>query len=290
MVTGPSAGPVARLMARRRWNWLILPMLVAFGLIYLPAILSFVLISFHESTGLGRVGDAWTLDNYGRILTDPVYLTGLGRSVALGLITVLGALILGFPLAYYISRHSSKFALAVFTLLYVSSLTSIVIRGLGWITLLGTRGPINEILLTLGITQEPVIFYGNLVGLSIAMIHYTLPFMVLPLLPVMQAVPPGLEEASAGLGAGFLTTIRRVVMPLAMPGVVAGSPLVFAMTISAFVIPRLVGGLTLRLTALLIDQEMRTTFNYAIGSTLASVLLLLVAGVVVMASAVGRKR
>jgi putative spermidine/putrescine transport system permease protein len=277
-------------MSGSRWNWLILPMLFGFLTVYVPAIVSFVLISFHPSTGPASVGQEWTLANYAKVLTDAVYQTGLIRTVTLGAATVAGSLVIGFPLAYYISRYPSRLALAVFTLLYVSSLTSIVIRGLGWITLLGTRGPINSGLLGLGLIDEPIVFYGNLVGLSIAMIHYTLPFMVLTLLPVMQAVPTSLEEASAGLGAGFLTTIRRVVMPLAMPGVIAGSLLVFAMTISAFVIPRLVGGLTLRLTALLIDQEMRNTFNYAIGSTLASVLLLLVAGVVVLSSAVGRRR
>lgn len=273
-----------------RWNWLVLPMLIGFLTIYVPAIISFVLISFHPSAGPGSVGPQWTLDNYVRVLTDAVYQTGLIRTISLGAFTVLGALVIGFPLAYYISRFPTRLALAVFTLLYVSSLTSIVIRGLGWITLLGTRGPINATLMGLGIIEEPIVFYGNLVGLTIAMIHYTLPFMVLTLLPVMQAVPPGLEEASAGLGASFITTIRRVVVPLAMPGMVAGSLLVFAMTISAFVIPRLVGGLTLRLTALLIDQEMRTTFNYAIGSTLASVLLLLVLGVVVVSGVVGTNR
>ena len=214
-----------------------------------------------------------------------MYQTGLWRSSCWGA-DGPGALILGFPVAYYISRFPSL-AIAVFTLLYVSTLTSIVIRGLGWVTLLGTKGPINKLLETLGIIQEPIIFYGNLLGLTIAMIHYTLPFMVLTLLPVMHAIPGGLEEASSGLGAGFVTTIRRVVLPLAMPGVVAGSLLVFAMTISAFVIPRMVGGVTLRLTALLIDQQMRTTFDYAIGSTLASVLLLLVVLVVVLAGIAG---
>lgn len=277
-------------MSRRRWNWLVLPMLIAFGTIYVPAILAFVLISFHQSTGIGTVGAAWTLDNYGKVLGDPVYLTGLGRSVALGLITVLGALVLGFPLAYYISRFPSRFALAVFTLLYVSSLTSIVIRGLGWITLLSSTGPINQAFMALGVTTEPIAFQGNLLGLSIAMIHYTLPYMVLTLLPVMQAIPTGLEEASEGLGAGFLGTIRAIVMPLAMPGVLAGSLLVFAMTISAFVIPRLIGGTTLWLTSLLIDQQMRITFNYAIGSTLASILLLFVVGIVVLSNFVGVRR
>lgn len=277
-------------MSRRRWNWLILPMLIAFGTIFVPAILAFVLISFHHSTGIGTVGADWTLDNYGKVLSDPVYLTGLGRSVALGLITVLGALVLGFPLAYYISRFPSRFALAVFTLLYVTSLTSIVIRGLGWITLLSNNGPINQALIALGVTAEPIAFQGNLLGLSIAMIHYTLPYMVLTLLPVLQTIPTGLEEASEGLGAGFLATVRAVVMPLAMPGVLAGSLLVFAMTISAFVIPRLIGGTTLRLTSLLIDQQMRITFNYALGSTLASILLLFVVGVVILSNFVGVRR
>lgn len=277
-------------MNRSSWNWLALPMVLAFGTIFLPALISFVLISFHPSTGLGRVGGEWTLENYRRVLSDEVFLVGLGRSVQLGLVTVVGTLILGVPLTYYISRYPSRFALTVFTLLYVSSLTSIVIRGLGWITLLGNNGPINQLLLATGLVENPVQLQGNMLGLGIAMVHYMLPFMVLTLLPVMQAIPSSLEEASAGLGAGFARTVSSVVIPIAMPGIVAGSLLVFAMTISAFVIPRMIGGSTMRLTSLLIDQQMLTTFNYAIGSALASVLLALVIGVVVLANLATNRR
>lgn len=277
-------------MSRSTWNWLAIPMLLAFGAIYLPALISFVLISFHPATGLGEVGPEWTLDNYARVLTDEVFLVGLGRSFQLGVITVIGTLVLGAPLTYYVARYPSRFALTVFTLLYVSSLTSIVIRGLGWITLLGNSGPLNQSLLGIGLIDAPIQLQGNLLGLSIAMVHYMLPYMVLTLLPVMQAIPDDLEEASAGLGAGFLRTARSIVIPIAMPGIVAGSLLVFAMTISAFVIPRMIGGSTMRLTSLLIDQQMLTVFNYAIGSTLASLLLVLVLGVVVLANFATKQR
>jgi putative spermidine/putrescine transport system permease protein len=277
-------------MKRSSWNWLALPMILAFGTVFLPAIISFVLISFHPPAGIGRVGPEWTLDNYRRVLTDEVFLLGLSRSVQLGIVTVLGTLALGVPLTYFIARFPSRFAIFVFTLLYISSLTSIVIRGLGWITLLGTNGPINRSLLGIGLIDAPIQMQGNMLGLSIAMIHYMLPFMVLTLLPVMQSIPSNLEEASAGLGAGFARTARSVLVPLAMPGIIAGSLLVFAMTISAFVIPRMIGGATMRLTSLLIDQQMLTTFNYAIGSTLASILLALVIGVVILANLASRRR
>jgi putative spermidine/putrescine transport system permease protein len=277
-------------MTRSTWNWLALPMVLAFLAIFVPAILSFVLTSFHPATGIGQVGPEWTLENYARVLGDETFLLGLGRSVQLGVITVIGTLILGVPLTYYIARHPSRFAIGVFTLLYVSSLTSIVIRGLGWITLLGNNGPINQALLGIGVIGDPIQLQGNMLGLSIAMIHYMLPFMVLTLLPVVQAIPGNLEEASAGLGAGFLRTARSVIVPIATPGLVAGSLLVFAMTISAFVIPRMVGGSTLRLTSLLIDQQMLTTYNYALGSTLATILLALVAGVIVLANLSLRRR
>jgi putative spermidine/putrescine transport system permease protein len=273
-------------VARRRWNWLVLPPLLAFGATFIPALLTFGLLSLHPSAGTGAVLPEWTLGNYARVLTDSLYLTALGRTVLLGVLTVLGTLVLGLPLAYLIVRDPTRLALGVFTLLYVSALTSIVIRGLGWITLLGTNGPLNRLLLGSGLVDSPVPFMGNVYGTSIAMVHYTLPFMVLTLIPVLQTIDPLLEEAAAGLGAPFTTTVRRVVLPLALPGIVAGSLLVFAMTIGAFVIPRMVGGTTMHLMSLLIDQQMLTVFNYAIGATLASILLLLVIGIVTVANVV----
>jgi putative spermidine/putrescine transport system permease protein len=271
-------------MSARRWNWLVLPMLLAFLASFIPALVAFSLMSFHPSAGVGRVGPDWTLANYARVLTDSLYLGALGRTLQLGGLTVLGTLIVGFPLAYLIARHPNRFSLSLFTLLYVSSLTSIVIRGLGWITLLGTNGPINRTLLDLSIISAPVPFIGNVYGASIAMVHYMLPFMVLTLIPVVQTIEPALEEAAAGLGASFWRTFRSIVIPLALPGIVAGSLLVFAMTIGAFVIPRMVGGTTMHLMSLLIDQQMLTVFNYALAATLAFILLLLVMGVVASAS------
>lgn len=277
-------------MKRSNWNWLVLPMVLAFGAIFLPALISFILISFHPNTGIAEVGPQWTLENYRHVLSDQVYVRGLWQSIQLGIITVAGTLVLGAPLAYFISRFPSRFAIAVFTLLYVSSLTSIVIRALGWIALLGTNGPINQFLIGVGLVDASVELQGNMLGLSIAMIHYMLPFMVLTLLPVMQSLPVNLEEAAAGLGAGFVRTARSIVIPITMPGFVAGSLLVFAMTISAFVIPRMIGGSTMLLTSLLIDQQILTTFNYAIGSALASVLLTLVIGVIILANLVTNRR
>lgn len=277
-------------MKRSNWNWLVLPMVLAFGAIFLPALISFILISFHPNTGIAEVGPQWTLENYRHVLSDQVYVRGLWQSIQLGIITVAGTLVLGAPLAYFISRFPSRFAIAVFTLLYVSSLTSIVIRALGWIALLGTNGPINQVLIGVGLVDASVELQGNMLGLSIAMIHYMLPFMVLTLLPVMQSLPVNLEEAAAGLGAGFVRTVRSIVIPITMPGFVAGSLLVFAMTISAFVIPRMIGGSTMLLTSLLIDQQILTTFNYAIGSALASVLLTLVIGVIILANLVTNRR
>ncbi len=273
-------------MSPRRWNWLVLPMLLAFGITFVPALATFSLLSFHPSAGLGAVRPEWTLDNYGRILTDSLYLGALGRTLLLGALTVLGTLILGFPLAYLIARTPTPFSLGLFTLLYVSSLTSIVIRGLGWITLLGNNGPLNRLLVGSGLVDAPVPFMGNVFGASIAMVHYMLPFMVLTLIPVVQTINPALEEAAAVLGASFATTVRLVVIPLAAPGIVAGSLLVFAMTIGAFVIPRMIGGTTMHVMSLLIDQQMLTTFNYAIGATLAFILLVLVMGVVATAGLV----
>ena len=95
-------------MARRRWNWLVLPPLLAFGATFIPALLTFGVLSLHPSAGTGAVLPEWTLGNYARVLTDSLYLTALGRTVLLGVLTVLGTLVLGLPLAYLIVRDPTR--------------------------------------------------------------------------------------------------------------------------------------------------------------------------------------
>lgn len=277
-------------MNENRWRWLVTPALALFLGAFLPALITFSVMSFHPAAGPGRLGDAWTLENYRKILTSALYQRALLRTAAMAGMTVVWTLIVGLPLAYLVVRYPTRLVHSFYSMLYVSSLTSIVIRGLGWITMLGTNGPINRLLLSIGLVNNPIEFTGTLLGATIGMVHYQLPFMVLTLIPVVQMIDPVLEEAAAGMGSPQFTTLRRIVIPLAVPGIIAGSLMVFASSMGAFVIPRMLGGPLLNILSILIDQQVLTTFNYALGAGLAFLVLILVIVLVTLTNLVLRGR
>jgi putative spermidine/putrescine transport system permease protein len=155
-------------------------------------------------------------------------------------------------------------------------MTSVVVRSYGWMILLATSGPINKLLLALGVIDKPLQLLFKPQGVVIALAEVLLPFMVLAVMPVIQGIDPHLEEASKSLGAGPLATFARVVIPLSLPGIAAGSILVFVLTISAFATPRLVGGSTTRVMSIFIYDQAMSVFNWPFGGAVSILLLLVV--------------
>jgi putative spermidine/putrescine transport system permease protein len=282
-----SATDVERSGRRRRqadpWLWILLPTLAVFGLIFAAPLADLILLSFHQMAGPAQVGAAFTLANYRAFVTDPFYLEMLLRTCGLGFLVTLGCLATGYPVAYYLARTPSRWRGFALFLVISPLLVSAIVRNIGWFPLLSQSGAVNWVLLKFGLIASPLSLINNFTGVVIGLVHALLPFMILTLTTVIQRIEGDLEEAAANLGAGPLQTFWRVLLPLSLPGVVSGSLLVFAMAISAYTTPAILGGNRVLVMATYIAQQFRTVLNYPAGGTAAALLLVFAAVLTVLA-------
>jgi putative spermidine/putrescine transport system permease protein len=191
----------------------------------------------------GTLYDELSTAAYAKFLTDPFYWGIVWNSIQLaGLVTAIAVLV-GYPLAYALSRlqHPGVRKWAV-VIIFSPLVVSVVVRSYGWMILLSDQGAVNWALLGLGLIGEPIKLIFNSTGVVISLVHIFLPFVVFPIYSVMLRLDPSLKEASRDLGAGWWTTFRRVTLPLTLPGVAAAAQICFTLGLGAFVTPALLGG------------------------------------------------
>jgi putative spermidine/putrescine transport system permease protein len=219
-----------------------------------------------EGTRLG-------LDHLARLAADAFYVQVAWRSLRLGLVITLACVVVGFPLAVLIQRAPGWLRGLLLVVLILPLMTSVVIRTFGWLVVLGRGGPVSLALQALGVPAREATLMHTETGIVLAMVQVLLPFMVLAVLGVLARQDPRLEEAARCMGAGLLGTIARVSLPLAAPGIVAGSLLVFALAISSFITPGLVGGVRLPVLAGTIYQQVTGTLDWPFAAAQALALL-----------------
>ncbi len=213
-----------------------------------------------------------TLENYARFLSQPVYGRILWRSFSVGLQTTVLALLLSYPTAYYLARRSSGSHLLIFLIL-VPFWTSYLIRIFSWMLILMERGVLNSILLGLGIISQPVRLLFTPLAVVVGMTYSALPFMILPIYSVLKGINPDLIQAAKTLGANELEAFVEVTLPLSMPGVMAGSVMVFIQGAGNFLAPAILGGTGADLMANVIANRFIEAFNWPFGSALSMVFL-----------------
>jgi putative spermidine/putrescine transport system permease protein len=254
------------------WALLALPTLYFLALVAYP-LLNLLRMSFAVPQR-GRVtGTGFSLDNYVTIFTDSLYLETLWVTFKIGALSALLALALGFPLALYIWKARPGIRSLLIFITIAPILISVVVRAYGWIVLLSNRGLVNSFLMHLGLIDMPVRLIFNETGIVIGTAHVLMPFMVLAILGSLQTIDLALEDAATSLGARPLRVVWDVVLPLALPGMVAGTILVFILSVSTFVTPILLGGQLVLTLPILALQQFNSTFNWAFGSALVGVLL-----------------
>ncbi|MEZ5657830.1 MAG: ABC transporter permease [Burkholderiaceae bacterium] len=261
---------------RRRGLGLLFPAGLLLLLVFVVPLLLLLPTSLHPYVPGQGIGEAWTLGNYTRVFTDSYYLEIIGRTLGLGLTVVALTLLFGYPLAFFLARTQSRARPWLIILVVFPLLLNLVVRSFGWIVLLANRGLINDALRALGLIEQPIKLMFNYTGLLIGLTHVFLPFMVLVLVTAIQNIPRDLESAARTLGASAFTTFRSVTLPLSMPGVLSGSILVFVLTISALVTPRLLGGPTYQVMSTLIFDEFVKLLNWPRGAAMAFVLTAIV--------------
>lgn len=248
-----------------------------------PAILFMVLcfvipmvLMLWQSFFIGAEGDkTFSLGQYIRFLGSPYYLGVLLNSLELSLYVTLIALVLGYPLAYGMARLGGNWRTAILVIVVSPLMVSVVIRTFGWQILLRNGGPINKGLMALGLIDEPLVLLFSSAGVVIGLVHAYLPFMVLPLAAAIERIDPRLEEASRTLGANVLQLFRTVILPLSVPGIGAGAALVFTASMSAYVIPALLGGERVQLMPTLVTQQVLVLLDWNFGAAVATILTVL---------------
>ncbi|NIF51070.1 ABC transporter permease [Burkholderia sp. Ax-1724] len=249
----------------RRSDWLGVPaVLLVLGMFAWPVV-SFLAKSVTDP----HVG----LQNFVSVATDSVYAKVLLNTVVISATTTIFTLLLGYPVAYTIARASGRRRRLMIFVVLIPFWTSLLVRTFSWMILLQPHGVINSLLLASGLIEHPLELIFNRTGLFIAMVQMQLPFLIFPLFNVLSKIDDAYMRASANLGASPFTTFWRVYFPLSMPGIVAGSMLVFVTSLGYFVTPALLGGLRDMMVAQLIDEQVADIGTWGVPAALSVILL-----------------
>jgi putative spermidine/putrescine transport system permease protein len=261
-----------RVPLARRAFWLVVPALLLVGIFLVLPYLNIVLMSLRPPAVGAPYGAGFTLGNYAKALTDPYLLGVLADTLLLGLTVTPICLLLGYPVAYHLARTRSRWSSVLYVLVLSPLLVGVVVRSFGWLILLSGNGVINRLLIELGLVDRGLQLMNNRLGVTIALVHVFLPFMVLPLVGVIQSIDPSLESAARSLGASRLKVFRRIVLPLSWPGIQAGTILVFVLALSAYVTPVMLGGAQVKTMSVLVVQNLIDNFQWPAGAAQALVL------------------
>ncbi|MBI1774542.1 MAG: ABC transporter permease [Proteobacteria bacterium] len=251
---------------------LIAPAAVLLVAFLLLPYLNIVLMSLRPPAQGAPYGAGFTLANYAKALTDPYYLGNLFGTLWVGAATTVACLVLGFPVAWQLARGAGRWRGLCYGIVLSPLLVGIVIRSFGWTILLGNNGLINRGLVRLGVIEAPLALMYNGLGIVIALTHVFLPFMILPIMGAIQGIDPALETAARSLGAARMRIFRRIVFPLAMPGIQSGCILVFVLAISSYVTPVLIGGMRVKTLAVTVVDTLIDAFQWPFGAALALIL------------------
>ena len=220
-----------------------------------------------------RTADGFGLDNFVRFFERADYVAVLLRTIGIALVVTFFSVLVGYPIAYAISRYRGNRNFLMM-LVITPWLVSVVVRTYGWVVILGPKGTLNSLLLSLGVIDTPMRLIFNMTGVVIGLVHVFSPFFIVSVLAVLLHLDRALDEASQTLAAGPLKTFLHVTLPLSLPGVITGATLVYLLSTGAIVTPLLLGGVRDGMLATQIYQDVLQVFDYPKAASMAIVLLL----------------
>jgi ABC-type spermidine/putrescine transport system permease subunit I len=270
--------PARRDPARERERTLLglaLPALLLLGVIFVWPLLRLLSMSVADGT----------LDQFEKAALDELYVAVLWDSIEIAAMVTVICLAIAYPVAAWLVQAGRLgFLLGMFFLL-LPFWTSVLVRTYAWMVLLGRNGVINRALRDWGWIEFPLPLLHNMTGVLIGIVHVMLPYMVIPIYAALLRIDPDLKRAAEGLGATAWRTFLRITLPLSLPGVFAGSALVFVITLGFFITPALLGGGRVMMIAMLIEQQVREFLDWPFAAALATVLLV---ATLVIYAALGR--
>jgi putative spermidine/putrescine transport system permease protein len=249
--------------------WLASPLALAMLLFFITPLLMLGVVSFYSDVAMTRWGSltnwAKTLDNFG--------LTVLLDTLWLGVQVTALSLVLGFALAWAFLRIPARLQPMIIFIVMLPLLTSVVVRTFAWIVILGRQGIVNTFLIDFGLIDAPIKLLYTRLGLVVTLANVQLPLMVLPLITALQRIDMGLSDASASLGASEWQTFKKITVPLALPGVIAGCLLTFSASITAFISQSLIGGGQMLFMPMYLYQQVSALSNFPFAAAISLLFL-----------------
>ncbi|MFO1160546.1 MAG: ABC transporter permease [Reyranellaceae bacterium] len=284
---GSDAGGGGRLRRYLRFaEWqLALPLGLAFAALFLAPLMLLVGVSFFDDEKLSQPGMA----SWAKYFGDPFTYKIIADTLLLGVKTVCTTVLVGYPLALVYLDLPVRLQRVLLFIIVMPLLLSVVVRTFAWIVVLGREGLINQLLMGLGVISEPLRLLQTELGLVISLTQIEMPLMLLPLISVMSRLDPNLRDASAALGASKWRTLFTVIVPLSMPGLVAGCLLVFASSTTAFISQTVIGGVRLIYLPLVIWQQALIVFHWPQAAVASLSLVVSVLSVIAALSWLGRR-
>lgn len=247
---------------RNTLGWLILPCGLLFTLFFILPIGLMAMMSVLTGNPVVQDNVVFTGRHYARFAGDWYHWQVLWATLRIGLWTTFAALLIGYPIAHLMARvHSRALHAMLLMAVLTPMLTGIVVRTFAWITLLSDNGVINQTLMRMGLIDAPLPLMYNEFGIVVGLTHIFIPYMVLTLTGVIGRIDERLEQAAIGMGATPFRAFLEITLPMSLPGVVAGSLLVFSLAISSYVTPILMGGFQVMTLPVMIYQQVSSSFN-----------------------------
>ncbi len=262
--------------------WMLVFLVLPYGQVFVQ--------SFYTVDDFGTLQPAFSLDSYQRFFTKELYYKTLFKTFGLSLIVTAVALLLSVPLAYYIAFKATSNKTLLYTLIILPLWVSYIVRAYAWKTILGSAGILNSFLMYVGMINSPieVLLYSDL-SVVIGMVHIYTPFVLMPIYTAFEQIPVSLVEASKDLGASRLRTFLNIVLPLSLPGIIAGGTFAFVLSLGDFLAPILLGGSNTLFIATIFQNMFGTSNDKPLGSAIGIVLLVVVL-VVLELSARGERK
>lgn len=271
--------------ANRRLLLLLAPAAIFLAIFLVVPLLGLLRTSLYPGDrSFGATG--FSLHQYVKFLADSYYLGVLAETIGFGIASAVVSLVIGFPVGYSLARLPAEKRRWRLILVILPLTLSLVVVVFGWLVVLGRNGLANSILMGLGLADSPQRLLFNRTAVLVVLVQQFLPFMILSVMSVVTQISPALEQAAANLRANRFTTFRRVILPLAMPGIMSGLTLVFILSVSAFITPRLIGGSRVQMVGSLIFEQVLAILNWPFGAAMAFVLLVLTLTVTVSANTI----
>jgi spermidine/putrescine transport system permease protein len=254
---------------------LLLPATLWLIVFFVLPVLIVLIYSFLERGTYGGVAWDFTLRNYQRLI-NPLYLNVFLRSVGLAAFTTIACLLIGYPLAFFMTTRPPRWRNFLLFLVIIPFWTNFLVRTYAWIVILRSEGVVNSLLQSLRLIEEPLNLLFTPFAVIIGLIYGYLPFMILPLYASLERFNFSLVEAAHDLGANDFRTFKRVIFPLTLKGIIAGSILVFIPALGAFITPDILGGAKTLMVGNVIQNQFLQARHWPFGSALSMILMLLV--------------